>query len=849
MKNMKTILAVLSAAVLTFEMNAQPLGDASCVSKGALPNGVQWYVVTNKALQGVADFALVQKDFREPGLSRSALCGVPHFGARRPVDFFSSTGVGYSRDGFISYGSGSTVFSFRNVPVTVASAVDSTLMFLTDLTATSTCPQAVIISGDVDAARMADRLSLLSMTVSPREKPVWEDTYLWEPSDTPGYYYSGNASDALASVRVSYSSPRVPRDRMNTLQPVVARKYKEYLASILKRRISDAFRSAGLPLADVRFRYLESADTPGDEQCTVTVMTSSAVYSTAVELLAGILSSLDTGGATPGEFSRAKALLLGSARTQDGVMDNAAWVDRCISAYLFNASLASESDIAAVFTSGRLSGERELELFNNYVGALLDPAANLTIGFDTPQAAEDADLAAVFESGWRKGAVPQAPGREAVTLTTPSSKVKIRSEAKEPVTGGSLWTFSNGMRVIFCKKPTPGKFSYAMMIRGGGILVEGLRPGESAFVGDMLGICDVAGAGGGAFRDSLLTRGITFIPRVSMNSLSMMGEAPSSEAATVLGALLSMASDRKVNREAFDYYRSCEDLKAQMRRLTDDGVRDELDSLMFPGWQHPSRKRCSALGDDLPERAEKFFSNQFSRCSDGVLVFMGDLDETALKKSLCSVLGDFRTGGKAPAAPSISRKTASGTTTRTEMAGECGFGNGSVGVWVSQSAVMPFSLKSHMSFRVAVDLLRESLAASLAPEGGYADVQYRQELYPDERIVLYVCVQPCRPDGLPEGVTPSDPLKLLGAVRSAMASLTSSVSPSRLKAAKARLASEVESELGNTESLMDYVLLRYGSGKDFVTDRKNAISAVDAASVDAVITALSRSGKIEMVLM
>ncbi len=123
------ILSVLAVLTGTGSRAASPLKDDPSITRGTLPNGITYYVATNPVLTRKADFALVQKDFLDEAASRKALVELPVFGKRRPLDFMADRGVGYNRNGFISYGSGSTVFHFRNVPLDQATT-DSTLLMM-----------------------------------------------------------------------------------------------------------------------------------------------------------------------------------------------------------------------------------------------------------------------------------------------------------------------------------------------------------------------------------------------------------------------------------------------------------------------------------------------------------------------------------------------------------------------------------------------------------------------------------------------------------------------------------------------------------------------------------------------
>ena len=76
------------------------LGVAKEITKGTLPNGVEYYLVQNTSDKGFADYALVRTASLSIEDERKSLCRLPHFTDRKPWQFFSEHGVGYSSYGY-----------------------------------------------------------------------------------------------------------------------------------------------------------------------------------------------------------------------------------------------------------------------------------------------------------------------------------------------------------------------------------------------------------------------------------------------------------------------------------------------------------------------------------------------------------------------------------------------------------------------------------------------------------------------------------------------------------------------------------------------------------------------------
>ena len=832
------------------------LGLAPEIQRGDLPDGIRFYLVTHSEKKGFADFALVQRDIQDVSEARAALDRLPHFGDRKPYRFLADHGVGYAEEGFISLPGDAALFTFHDVPTYEESVADSTLLMLFDIAAGCRKPQAVIVSGDIDAARVRERMELLSMMVPTLEKNFESAEYRWTPRDSVSLLMTLNTTSDVAAINAIFSTQRLPKEVMNTPQPLISRVFSDQLGDIVRSRVERSFRLAGIPLADFQYRYIDSAMGAGDERHSFTVYTSARQLDAATRQFASVLSSLDKEGAGEAEFRDTKARLVSEAlRHRDGRrLTNADYVDKCVSSYLYGSNLASESTLNDFIVTRRLDDERERELFNNFAQALLDSARNLTLRYDIPDRGwSEQSILRSFNEAWAHPA-PAAEFKanfgDTLSLYQPKTRVRLRSETAEPISGGRLWSYSNGIKVIYKKMAGQGEFRYAMMLRGGVADVPALQAGESAFVGDMLPLSAVAGLGGSDFHEMLEANGITLHGTATLSDLRLTGLAPRSKLPLLLHALLSIADARQPGAAAFDYYKSGETLRIDMEALSPRDVNSLMDNLMRPDYFYTDRKDVSRLRDDLPTRAESYFASLFDKVGDGILVFMGDLDEDVLKRELSRTLGDFRTGKLISQRPRVDSRYATGSVTRTDESAPGVVGGGEIGVNVAMSAAVPFSLDHYMAFQVACAVIRKHLTGALADRGAYAELSDKLELFPEERLSVYINCRPCRAEGLPAGVSPADPQALLDAIRTVTHQLTElTLEESDIKAYKDLLIHQMDSQMADPEALVRDVLTRYSEGKDLVTGYKAAIQRVTAAGVADILSRLRSGAEVEYLII
>ncbi len=845
--------------LLTFSLGAQPLPSlpaASGVVTGTLPNGISYFLVSNPSSKGRADFALVQKGPAREDVSRNALAELPHFQGERPYQFLAKLGVGYENFGFIRSTEASTTFFFHDVPVGQAAVRDTALLLLFDISETCPYEQALIVCGDVDKAVLRERMNVFSMMVTPRERVPEPDPYEWNPSETPIVRFSQAAPQEEATLTVRYSSPRTPREAMNTAQPLVTELFAEELGAIVRERAGRAFRDGGIPLAAVSSQYRGSDKGPGAEMYSFTVTTDRNDLLRAAESLGAIFGELDTYGASLREFQGAKDRFLSSLTPATASLTNGEWVEKCASAFLYGAGLSDPEYVTSFFTSRNIASQRELELFNDFVSALLDPAKALILRYVSSTQIDAESLKSAFAASWSsvsdRTAVREYVSNQSDTLGlyVPKVKARLKQTVTEPVTGGELWTFANGMRVIY-KRSTAvkGMFSYGFLLNGGFADVPDLAQGEGGFIADMLALNDIGGTTGASFLKMLESNGISFNPSVSLTDFRIEGRAPSSRLQLLLKSLLTLSRERAVNADAYGYYRTCERLRLSMDRRQHDGIHAVVDSIMCPDYRYMAGKRPYGLTDDLPQRAAEYFDGIFSSCNDGVLVLVGDLEPYMLKKVLPRYMGGFMTGGMHSTRPQVDFNLRSGWSTYTVEARDSVVGSGEPCITVAESAMLPFTPERYFSFRVAAMELRKHLAGALAGTGMYAEVSDELELFPAERLSLRIVCRPASEDGLPSDVVPEDPLRVLGVLRSALAAFTAEgPAAASLASSKAALLSVLDTSVTDPAFLTEAAMMRYSAGKDMVTGYKSKVGAVTPASVKEVLSALDSGSKVEYVV-
>lgn len=846
----------MSATLLSITVPAQDLPALKAAPEletGAFPNGVKYYLVTNKAAKGYADYTLVQKVSPETSASRAALVSLPHFSEQKPYDFLAAKGVGYSSRGYIYPQGDAAVYRFADVPTSDAAACDSTLMMIFDLCAVSPYEQAVVISGDIDASSVKGKMSIFSMMVPAREAAPAMPAYEWAPSSDLKFKEIRNSNDNLAALTVRYASPRTPASMLGTVQVLVTERMYSELGAILDRRLHNAFAAEKIALGAVDTKYESYAEGPGDESFSVTVFVGKDDILRAASTLAGVIANLDKAGVSPNELMDARACYVAAAKKPVPYRTNEEYSDLCVSSFLYGTKVRTVTSEKDFFLLKDLPIETDAALFNKFVSALFDSYENLSMVVDTPDTpvSKDRILDAYMLPWSRSGEVSQMMAyvphaADTLKLAEPGDKVKMKAEAPDPVTGGTMWTFSNGIKVVYKNTAaTPGQFGFSFLVRGGYGSIQNLDIGEGAFVSDVLYHYDVAGMTCNDFNMMLKANGIDLKRTIGISDMRLEGTAPSDRFQLVVKSIVSFANHRRFNQESYDSYLMSEPLRIEMARSSSNGLLADVDSIMRPDYRFTQYKYASDIHRGLPDKVNAYLSSRFRNMNDGVILIVGDLPSDLVLKVFTKYAGSLGTG-KAIAIRPQSQYVLKST---ISSFGRKAIHDDMVSSTVSMSAMMPVTSERYFAFKLAQVLLKERLAGGLRNDGLWADIVDCVELSPAERFFLTVTVRPLPESSLPHDVVPADASQALSVLKTSLSSaLSAPVSAADLKVAKSVLAKQLEYDMALPENVIEAASVRYSDGKDLYSKYKEIVNSLSAASVQDVMASLDGGCKVEYIM-
>lgn len=457
---------------------------------------------------------------------------------------------------------------------------------------------------------------------------------------------------------------------------------------------------------------------------------------------------------------------------------------------------AGQKAIAAFFDSRDMQPADELPFFNDYLRAKYAEMTNAS-------AAGRISL----DYSASTGLVPDMP-----------KKVKVTSNSDEPVTGGKLWMFSNGVRVIYKQDKKAKDIAYTLMTRGGFSSIESLEYGQGAYVGDLLPLFKVRGMNGSAFRNMLALNGISMKADVTLMDLSLRGYAPTASLELLIQSLLAVTNTAKADQTAYDYF--CE----QPRHSSKEAV---IDSLFRPEFVYTPYKYDVELSRDLMQRAlDECYTDRFSNIDDGILVLTSSLSEVQVQTILNKYLGAFKTNRQYAIFPPLQYQQRTGKVSYVA--------SGTPEVCCAMSMFLSLSAESYLTLRLAEIIIQN--AVRKACKGKTVSLSSSFEVYPYERYLLLVSV-----DGLSSG---ADAQTVWKAIENCAAE---EYDKDDIKTFRSQLIGVISEEMSDNLAKADFAIGRYCGRKDLLTNYQSRLEKVSPDQVTDILEAIVEASRVEYI--
>lgn len=645
------LVLLLPAGLLSQNLPLLP-ADPS-VTEGRLPDGVGYVIVADSQLKGSADVVLLQR-----------VCQTAE------------------------------TVSFRDLPLHLGSSVlDSLFIRIAGIVASSieedpeiygTDNQYVIIAGDVKPGDVVSRLTERFASVPKSRSSDVPEPYSPSPFKLPSFTCRNNG-DGTVTLELNKIRARMRREFLGTAVPLVAMNQDRIAEVILKKSIESSFERLNLPYSDLRYTVLRSWMTSGDESYTLSVKVREGDSEKAREVIQSITGDLSIRELSLNTFVSAREEVWARAfQEMLQPMSRQAQTQRCLAHILYGTPLNTNRSGYDFFASKAIADTVLLRSSRRYMDDVL--RLSNPLGIAVPGAR-------VYTVNKRDTTSFPAASRK---------KAKLSKKSTDFVSGGTLWTFKNGMRVVYKRMPTNGSLYYSMVFGTGAADVQDPATGESAFYEDFIFSADIGNYKGSDFRRLCESCGIFLNCSVGLNDLSIHGEVRTSDLSLLMRSLLALTTQRSPNPVSGAYTLEC----ARLGLRDEDRVGMMLFERLHPTFPYVPYRTVQGLTESLPGNAEALFGKAFSRADDGVLILVGDRKESEVLKVLTRYMDGFAVSGTKKRLSPLVIRTIDGTVTVE--------GDGERSISMELSAPLPFTFENYFAslvLEVAVNNLLSGLGA------------------------------------------------------------------------------------------------------------------------------------------
>ena len=223
----------------------------------------------------------------------------------------------------------------------------------------------------------------------------------------------------------------------------------------------------------------------------------------AVEVAASALGHLDNQGVGEGETAAAKGKVWADAITaMNTPLSNEQWIRRCVCSILYNAGLSTAKDQLAIFSNATVDDTAYATLLSKYISGVLDDKKKYEISCALASGCSLSadDILSAYQKAWVPAELSGSASEAEIaasakkiskyyefTVADTSSfpgpfyagrPLKMKKGKTEVVSGGTQWTFPNGVNVVYKKAATDGVMYYSLLMNGGRSNVDGAKEGE-----------------------------------------------------------------------------------------------------------------------------------------------------------------------------------------------------------------------------------------------------------------------------------------------------------------------------------------------------------------------------------
>ncbi|MBP5539564.1 MAG: hypothetical protein J6X69_07075 [Bacteroidales bacterium] len=674
----------------------------------------------------------------------------------------------------------------------------------------------IFVTGDFKKEDILARMQHLSV-VLPRHQSQWKrkERPAWE--DIPPTLQVQETGDGHVILTYKLYSPATDENLNATIIPTIVERSWTLFGRILERRVECALEAGGIPYGGVSARFKMAQGLENHHLFSLQTVVAQADEARTAERIYRVLEDLRTGLVSEGEVEAASnSYLFGRFDRQLRPVTPSVQALRLFRSYLYNNDLASDREKTEFFTSKKYFPNEDKKRFDRFTARSVRIPAFCTT--------TDGEIRVSLDN------LPPTKGpvlHFADTMSFPgkTKACKVARTITEGTTGGSMFFFENGTRVVYKQKSCGKRVYYTFVFEGG--MAQLTNTDGAAWMEDIFYAGRVNGYRMKDFMSLLAAGGIDLYFTASHAALTLAGSCEENKVSSLLKALIALTGHWRVEEKDWDFITRC----AQIPSYKDpvQRARLQVSRQLHPGYAWDLDKNNVTPSMEALREVAGLIRGCFRSTRNATLFMQGNIPERRIVSKLRQFMDQFPVDGRHDKRNPATMLTVSGTTRMGDIAPE-------KPVLIVSSFNYPTGLDQQLVKEIAIALAQDRLRMNLAGVGVRCRIRENIIYQPVENVELFIRLSGSGMDAMH---IVNETLREMGNGKIPKASFEGAI---------AELLSRTRAQENSPFYWRDILFNRVVYGKDYHNRVKDRLEKLSQEEVSRFCAQWAEAGRVEYVM-
>lgn len=674
----------------------------------------------------------------------------------------------------------------------------------------------IFVTGDFKKEDILARMQPLSV-ILPRHQSAWERAEIPAWEDQGSVLHIQETEDGHAILTYKLYFPATDESLNATIIPTIVERSWTMFGRILERRLECALEAGGIPYGGVSTRFQMARGLENHHLFTLQTVVAQADEAPTAERICRVLEDLRTGLVSEGEVEAASnSYLFGRFDRQLRPVTPSVQTLRLFRSYLYNNDLASDREKTEFFTSRKYFPSEDKKRFDRFTarsvripafGLKADDTIRLSLDHLPPLSAPVLHFADTMSF----------PGK--------TKACKLVRAITEGTTGGSMFFFENGTRVVYKQKPCGKRVYYTFVFEGG--MAQLTNTDGAAWMEDIFYAGRVNGYRMKDFMSLLAAGGIDLHLTVSHSALTLEGSCDERKVSSLLKALITLTGHWKVEEKDWEYITRCAQIPSYKDPI--QRARLQISRQLHPGYAWDLDKNKVTPSSEALREAAGLLRGCFRSTRNATLFIQGNIPERRVVSKLRQFMDQFPVDSRHDKRNPATMLTVSGTTRIGDIAPE-------KPVLIASSFNYPTGLDQQLVKEIAIALAQDRLRMNLASVGVRCRIRENVHYQPVENTEIFIHLSG---SGMEALRIVNETLREMG---------NGKIPHAAFEGAIAEMISRTRAQENSPFYWRDIIFNRLAYGKDYHNRVKDRLGKLTREEVRRFCAQWAEAGRVEYVL-